>query len=789
MYSENARCFGVFVYSEASFFMLQSMRRRTVFILFACMLQLVSAQKVGLVLSGGGAKGIAHIGMLQALEENGIPIDYITGTSIGAVVGGLYAMGYSPAEMLELVKSDDFKNWRNGTVENRYLEFYRRPDPTPEILMTSISLRDSIINPKKLLPNSLLNPIQLNFAFLKLCSQATGQCSGDFDKLFVPFRSVASNVYTRKSFVFKSGDLGDAIRASMTFPFVFKAIKVNGNLLYDGAIYNNYPVNVMKSDFNPDLMIGSMVDNLDQKPDDYDMMGQLKNMILHSLTDTIPPGKGIQLNFNLDEIALLDFEQVDTAYKIGYEGAMAQMDSIKKMIIRRSDPFALELKRTYFKSQAPDLRFREIQINGVTDVQRDYLLSVLKQDGTRYFSLEEFKVAYFKMLENSKIKEIIPHAIYLEAEQAFRLVLDVEVEDNIDISIGANLSSSISNQLYLGINYQILNEFSQIYTAETYLGKFLNAFNLISKFNFNGNSRPQYFSLQFTTQYYNYFQDERLYYQSNLPAFVNQLETYMKFRYGFPLLRNGKMELSIGGAYMLDTYTQKKLSSATSDAYDKSIYGFGAFSVRYEQNSLNLKQYATSGFHRYVLGQFISGIESFRYGDTIGHPAKTNKPLNFYQFSGGVELYKPLNNRFIIGTKGEFVYNNKRLLDNYTSSIIQAPAFTPTPHSMISFNEAFRSDQYIAIGLLPIWNIRSSLFLRGEFYGFFPLQSIYDGLGGQALTETSWSHVQNLSELALVYQLPVTNISLFLNRYSFPKGNWNFGVNLGFLLFAKRFIE
>lgn len=765
------------------------MRRLTVFILLACMLQQVSAQKVGLVLSGGGAKGIAHIGMLQALEENGIPIDYITGTSIGAVVGGLYAMGYSPAEMLELVKSEEFKNWRNGTVENQYLDFYRRPDPTPEILMTSISLRDSIINPKKLLPNSLLNPIQLNFAFLKLCAQATGQCGGDFDNLFVPFRSVASNVYTRKSFVFRSGDLGDAIRASMSFPFVFKAIKVNGNLMYDGAIYNNYPVNVMKSDFNPDLMIGSMVDNLDKMPDDYDMMGQLKNMILHSSTDTIPPGRGIQLNLNLEEIALLDFEQVDTAYKIGYEGAMALMDSIKKMIARRSDPFALGLKRYYFKSHAPDLRFREVQINGVTDLQRDYLLSVLKQDGTHYFTLEEFKVAYYKMLENSKIKEIIPHAFYLEADQSFRLVLDVEVDDNVDISIGANLSSSISNQLYLGVNYQILNEFSQIYTAETYMGKFLNAFNLISKFNFNGNNRPQYLALQFTTQYYNFFQDERLFYQSNLPAFVNQLETYLKFRYGFPLFRNGKMEFSLGGAYMLDTYAQNKLSSVSSDVYDKSNYGFGSFTVRFEQNTLNLKQFATSGFRRYLLGQFVSGIESFRYGDTIGHPAKTNKPLNFYQFSGGFENYRPLSNRFTFGTKGEFVFNNKRTLDNYTSSIIQAPAFTPTPHSMTSFNEAFRSDQYLALGLLPIWNIRPSLYLRGEFYGFFPLQSIYDGIGGQALTETSWTHVENLSEVALVYQLPVTNISLFLNRYSFPKGNWNFGVNLGFLLFAKRFIE
>jgi len=769
--------------------MLIFMKRLLLFLLLFALLQPASAQKVGIVLSGGGAKGIAHIGLLQALEENGIPIDYITGTSIGAVIGGLYAMGYTPAEMLALIKSEEFKSWRSGTVENQYMDFFRKPDPTPEILITSISLKDSIINPKKLLPNSLLNPIQLDFAFLKLCAQATGQCQNDFNNLFVPFRSVASNVYTRKSFIFHNGDLGDAIRASMSFPFVFKAIRVNGNLMYDGAIYNNYPVNVMISDFHPDIMIGCMVDNLERMPDDYDMMGQLKNMILHSTTDSIPPGKGVQLNLNLDDVALLDFDQVDTAYKIGYDGAMAHMDSIKKMISRRADPFALNLKRSYFKSQAPALRFREIQINGVTDIQRDFLLNVLKQDGSNYFTLEDFKVAYFKMMENSKIKEIIPHAVYQDADQSFKLILDVEMDDDIDLAIGANLSSSVSNELYMGINYQILNDYSQLYTAETYMGKFLNAFNLTSRFNFNGKKLPQYLALQFSTQYYNYFQDEKLFYQSSLPAFVNQLETYLKFRYGFPLHRNGKVELSLGGAYMFDTYAQNKLSSVTSDGYDNSVYGFGSFTMRYEQNTLNFKQYATLGKRVYAIGQYISGIESYKYGDTTGHVVKSAKSLNYFQLSGGFENYSSLNEHFIIGTKGEFVFNNKRILDNYTSSIIQAPSFTPTPHSMTSFNEAFRSNQFLAVGVLPIWNIRPSLYLRGEIYGFFPLQSLYDGSNGVALKETSWSHVQSLTEVALVYNLPVTNISLYLNRYSYPQKNWNFGVNLGFLIFAKRFIE
>ena len=91
-------------------------------------LQAADAQKVGLVLSGGGAKGAAHIGVIKALEENDIPIDYITGTSIGSIIGSLYAMGYSPDEMLELMLSEEFSYWQTGTVENEYKYYFKRPD-------------------------------------------------------------------------------------------------------------------------------------------------------------------------------------------------------------------------------------------------------------------------------------------------------------------------------------------------------------------------------------------------------------------------------------------------------------------------------------------------------------------------------------------------------------------------------------------------------------------------------------------------------------------------------------
>jgi NTE family protein len=288
---------------------------------------------------------------------------------------------------------------------------------------------------------------------------------------------------------------------------------------------------------------------------------------------------------------------------------------------------------------------------------------------------------------------------------------------------------------------------------------------------------------------YNFFQGEKLFYNDDRPAFIKQHESFIKSRYGIPVWKNGKMEFGFSGGFLIDSYMQTKLESFNSSSFDRSIYALWAASVRFEQNNLNNKQFATSGFRKYLIGQFIEGVESYRYPDSVGNISKSDKSLAYFQISGGFEKYKPMDDQFIIGAKGEFVYNNKRLLDNYTASIIQAPAFAPTPHSQASFNEAYRSNQFLALGILPIWTLWPNLYLRNEFYGFFPWSALRRTSDQEALVSHSWSNIQYLAESSLVYSLPFTSISIFVNNYSYPKGNWNFGVNIGFLLFNRRFIE
>jgi NTE family protein len=161
-----------------------------------------SQQRVGLVLSGGGASALAHLGVIKALEENGIPIDYISGTSAGALIGGLYACGYSPAQIEEFVLSEDFVIMAKGKISEKNQFLFRDVDRSASAISFSVS-KDSII--RKSIPLNVITPSFLDFEMLMKMGHVSASYHKDFDHLFVPFRCVASDVAHKKSITFSSG--------------------------------------------------------------------------------------------------------------------------------------------------------------------------------------------------------------------------------------------------------------------------------------------------------------------------------------------------------------------------------------------------------------------------------------------------------------------------------------------------------------------------------------------------------------------------------------------------------
>ena len=217
---------------------------------------------------------MAHLGVIKALEENGVPIDYITGTSAGALIGALYACGYSPEEIEGFILSNEFLIMANGKIPEKNLFLFRDIDRNASVINFSIS-KDSVI--RKSIPLNLITPTFLDFEMLTKMGQVSASIGKDFDRLFVPFRCVASDVVHKESVTFSKGNLNEAVRASMTYPLYLNPIASMIPCI-SMEEYNNFPFDVMYNAFEVDYIIGSNVSENAEVPDEMDMFGVLMSM-------------------------------------------------------------------------------------------------------------------------------------------------------------------------------------------------------------------------------------------------------------------------------------------------------------------------------------------------------------------------------------------------------------------------------------------------------------------------------------------------------------------------------
>ena len=760
---------------------------------FFILINSLQAQRVGLVLSGGGAKGAAHIGVIKAFEENEIPIDYITGTSIGAIIGSLYAMGYTPDEMLQLMLSKEFGYWQTGTVEDDYMYYFRKPDPTPEMAHFSIDMSDSLQIKTNFLPQSLINPIQMNQAFMALYAQATAKAAWNFDNLFVPFRCIGSDIYNKKPVIFKNGDLGEAVRISMTFPLFFKPVWKDSVPMFDGGIYDNFPVKTMKEDFHPDFIFGVALSTGKSKPSN-NPYNQIETMIMQETNYEVDEEDGMIIRFNMPDVSLLDFQKANEIMEMGYKRTMSLIDSIKGRVHRKMPLDSLNLRRKQYKESLPPLVFKNIYITGVSESQQKYIESQLHRDINQEFSMEEFKRAYFKMLAYSKIKEIVPKAIYNRVNKTFDLHLYITMSDEINIGLGGNISSHQANQLYLGLGYRYLGRYAADMNADFQVGNSFSGVMLNGRM-YLQTRIPTYINWQGVFSYKRYSESQSLFYEDVVPAFIKQHELYMKLKLGFPFLNRAKAEIGFSYGQLNDYYYQNTEGSFADRDYEHSRYNLFSGSLNIEQNSSSTKVYPISGVKRSLNAQYITGTEKYR-PNVATKPTKDNTH-SWLQMKAHWEQYHELSKLFNLGYTGELVLSSKNLMENYTASILQAPAFTPTPHSTIVFNEAFRANQYAALGVSPILKLGKFVHFRLDLYGFLPLYEIKKHTevleNNYVMTLPYYGKFLDsfkyMGEAAFVVHLPFTSISLYANGYSYPSKNFNFGINIGYLLFNPKLLD
>jgi len=220
----------------------------TAMLVLATVTSYADRPRIGLVLGGGGARGAAHIGVLKELERQRVPIDMIAGTSMGAIIGGLYASGKTPEELEEIVTTLDWASAMSDTPSREHLSFRRKLDDEHYPIRLELGVRDNGL----LLPMGAVEGQQLDLVLRELTIDVSH--INNYDELPIPFRAVATDVGTGMPHVMAGGDLARSIRASMSVPAIFAPVELDGKLLVDGGIAANLPVDVMR-EMDVDIII------------------------------------------------------------------------------------------------------------------------------------------------------------------------------------------------------------------------------------------------------------------------------------------------------------------------------------------------------------------------------------------------------------------------------------------------------------------------------------------------------------------------------------------------------
>lgn len=744
-------------------------------------------QSVGLVLSGGGAKGVAHIGVIKALEENDIPIDYITGTSMGAIVGGLYAAGYTPDEMLDLILSKGFSYWSTGQIDPSLQYYFTKEEPSPAMLTVPImSKRDSLRADSTAVPASLISPLPMSYAFMQLFAAYDAQCGSDFDRLFVPYRCCASDVDAHHRVVLSKGNFGDAIRSSMSFPIVFQPTEFEGMLLYDGGIYDNFPVDVMNTDFAPDFILGSDVSTVVTGPQ-TSLMDQIENLVIQSSDYYLDPETGIKIRFDLNEFSLLDFPQAKAIYKIGYDKTIQMMDSIKSRVHTRVPKEARELRRADFKSRTPYVRFDKVDVSGATEAQNRYITDMFTANVTDTFGIAHATEAYYRAVSTGKLADLQPHAVYNDSTGLFALRLKASVKNDFKVGVGGYITSSTSSYVYLSAGYSTFSYNSlsakvSAWLGQSYLGGMLNARMFLPS------STASALDLEAVVSRRKFFHGDNMIFDDDNPSFVRTSEGFARLKWSRAVGSLGKMEAGIGGGRIGASFYMPINPDDFYPFRDHCHFNLGQVLARYRSSTLNDVNYPVSGRYYNFTAMGVIGNYAQDSGKDDAEIDHSNQ--KWLQLESVTRNYFQTSRHFSIGVESDVMLSTRKVLRYYSPSVVAAPSFNPTPASNNAFNPAFRANSFVAAGVNPIYRYNDNISARLSLNGFVPIRKIVDIGGGLAGYDKKWlTGPQFYGELSLCYSLPFATVSAYGSYASSPAKNWNVGIAFGVYMLAPKFLR
>jgi NTE family protein len=741
------------------------------------------SQKVAVVLSGGGAKGLAHAGVLKALEENDIPIDFIVGTSMGALAGAFYAAGYSSEEIVELAVSSELQDWIENKPKKEYQHLQKRGSPDPSWVSLKLSIDSSF---SATFRTSLAHDYMLNFALAERFAPSSELSQSNFDQLFVPYRATASEIFTEKAVVLKSGNLFEAARASMAVPFFYRPIRVNDELMFDGGIYDNFPVGVARSEFNPDAIIGVNVatKKLNEYPHGKDQ-NLIAESVLFAILDKADSSelseKDIFIDVDLENYNALNFKEANAIVALGYSATMKKMDEIKRKITRRENRKSLVQKREKFKGGFKEILFENLNVQGFSNHQKNYILGQF--DTKRPASFNLLENGYNKIVADDYFSNIIPSYSFDEKNI---FMLSGNANPKLKGKIGGTLVSRNMSQLYLGFDFKRLRRSLTHYSLGIYTGRFYQSININTKTHFSGKLGVS-ITPSFIYNRWNFISTPDLFSRDKNPEIQDRRDSGYGVNISFPMFRN--MLFDFTGSYF---FNQDQFSNDTvlnsSDDLDVLELSGAKFQLSFSTNSLNFSQYAYRGKRFKAYANMYMASENYEAGNTSQISSFSEKKHNWYKIGIEWEKYFNWTDKYTFGMSFSGAYSNQPTFGTTRSSLLNQPAFNPLQDSQTIILTQLRGRKFVATGIKNVFHIANSLQFRIEGYSIFSAEELVgkEGFAGTYVQDHSWAFC---GTTGVVYQSLIGPISLSLNYYDEAESNWGGLLHIGYFLFNNKSLD
>ena len=573
-----------------------------------------SRPKVGVVLGGGGARGAAHIGLLKYIEDLGIPVDYVAGTSMGSIIGGLYAMGYDPDEMTQLIANIPWNEYIGNKIDRTTMSAENRQRNSTTMLDIPFSL-ESLKNPQQntsvisSLPGAYVNNSGLINLFNDLC--VGYQEEMDFNDMPIPFACVATDLITGEEVILREGIVPQAMRASMAIPGVFSPVVIGDHVMVDGGLVNNFPADVLR-EMGADIIIG--VEVTSEKTWTPEMLRSLPQVMARLITNITNAKRktnrslcDIHLVPNTTGFGMLSFtpDAIETLVERGYNIAQENHDqllAVKQAVDKAAGhPVGKELHapRSLNLMEFP-VRIDDIHINGIDAKYNSWMVrkSGLKPGGK--YSKEKIERA-INIFRGTNCFDDITYNI-IEADTAYALDINMTPATPNVVGLAARYDTEEGAALLFNIG---LNE-------KAFEG---HKFSLTAKLSYNPHITAKYTYSRHSLANFNLFYDLRNEHYKDRYNYVDFINFhYYQQRIGFSISQFHLLNLNAsGGAYLMSTtYDKLGISGEEFEAYLANNKEFVPFlEVKYD--NLDDAYFAKHGISGKLRGELLYDIDSSQY--------------------------------------------------------------------------------------------------------------------------------------------------------------------------------